>query len=781
MAKREIKHSRKVIEESKKSTKQIEMKQLKDFPIWLVSSIFLLTTIIFFWEQLIGSTFFWEDFVEQVYPIQTFAAQAFSNWEIPFWNPYTFCGMPFFADLQVGFLYPLNRLTFLFLDSSGHLSVWGLQFIIILHFFIAQLSMYHLMKYLKISSIGSIIGSISYAFSLSLVLHVIHPMMVYHLAWFPLVILFFLRGITETKIKYGIISGLIFGISMLAGHPQTILYQALFLGLLLIWYVIADIRKNGFKAKQSIKSIVAGLLPFIISVCIFSVQYLPSQDLANYSKRADATYEAATEGSLEFEQIYTSLVPKLFGFTDGADDKSVPYHLDNQPYYYYWDTAFYFGLTALLLGLIAIVGGYKNRLTAFLIFISIFGFLFALGDNFVLFKIFFNLPFFGLLRIPARIMFFAVLAFSILAGFGFDAIIKNTPLPLSRGDKTGKKFLTKIIIGSSVPLLFSILIASGTLLKALDTPEQYLSNIQSFGTIALVFILCIIVVLFLMYKGILKPIAAGVILIILTFIDLYTQGASFNSSPNNPENSYKIDKQLKDLFVAKDKNDLFRVSMRHYNPSYMAMMRNQGLIDKIMLVEGYNQLVFNHIPPPTDVKNIHDLYNVKYELSFNQDTRQFSFVERQGYFSRAWMTYNTIISTPEQIKYVMQNNSEIDYSNTVVIEEKIDLNTTGFDSSSSGKVNIINFKNNGLSCDVQTPKKGILVFSEIWYPDWAIYVDGVKSKLLKANYSFCAVEIPNGSHKVELKYESDKFTLGLYLMLASICLSVAGLILLRKE
>lgn len=772
MAKKETKHSKKTLEETKKTVaKQTQKTELKNFPFWVTLIIFIITTAIFFWDQLIGSTFFWEDFVEQFYPIQTFAAQSFANWQIPFWNPYTFCGMPFFSDLQVGFLYPLNRLTMLFIDTNGQLSVWGLQFIIILHFLIAQLNMNYLMKYLKVSSIGSIIASISFAFSLSMVLHVIHPMMVYHLAWFPLVILFFLKAITENKIKFGIISGLIFGISMLAGHPQTILYQALFLGLLFIWYIIADIRKNGFKSKESTKSIISGILPFIISVCIFSVQYLPSQDLANYSKRAEASYEAATEGSLEFKQIYTSLAPKLFGFTDGSGDKSVPYHLDNHPYYYYWDTAFYFGLVALILGLLAIITGFKNRMSAFLIFISIFGFLFALGDNFVLFKIFYNLPFFGLLRIPARIMFYTVIAFSILAGFGFDTILKNI---------SNKKFITKIIIASSLPLLFSILIASGTLLKAIDSPEQYLSNIQSFGTFALVFILCIIATVFLMHKGILKPIAAGVILIILTFMDLYIQGASFNSSPNNPENSYKIDKQLKDLFVARDNNNLFRVSMRHYNPSYMAMMRNQGMIHKIMLVEGYNQLVFNHIPPPTDVKTIHDLYNVKYEISFNPETQQFGFVERQGYYPRAWMTYNTIISSPEKIKNTMQNNG-IDYSRTVVLEENINLNSTIYDSTTTGKVKITDFQNNALSCNVNTPRNGILIFSEIWYPDWKVYIDGKKSKLLKANYSFCAVQVPKGNHRVELKYESDKFITGLYIMLGAISLSIIGLILLRKE
>jgi len=770
MAKKAIKKTQKAVAQTKKvRAKDKKHPEIKNFPLWIAAVIFIITTTLFFWEQLAGNSFFWEDFVEQVYPIQTFAAQAFSNGEIPFWNPYTFCGMPFFADLQVGFFYPLNRLTALFIDSSGHLSVWGLQFIIILHFFIAQLCMYFLMRYLKVSSIGSILASISFAFSFAMVLHVIHPMMVYHLAWFPLIFMFFIRGISEFKIKYGIIAGLIFGISMLAGHPQTILYEALFLGLFFAWYLISGFRKGDLKANNIIKFLAAGIIPFIISVCIFSIQYLPSQDLADLSKRAESSYELATEGSLKFKQVYTSVVPKLFGFFDGTEDKSVPFHLDKAPYYYYWDTGFYFGIAALILGLIGIIYGYQNRLTAFLIFISVFGFLFALGDNFFLFKIFYNLPFFGLLRIPARIMFYVVIAFSILAGFGFDFLWQSL------------KGMNNILIAFALPLLLAILIAAGVLPGAIDTPEQLMESIQSYGTVALIFVLCIFVITILMNKGILKPIAAGVIMLILTFTDLYIQGESFNRSLKNPENSYKLDNQMKELFTPDDDNNLFRVSMRHYNPGYMAMMRNQGMLDKIMLVEGYNQLVFNHIPPPCDVKNIHDLYNVKYELAFDQNSRQFSFVERQSYFPKAWMVYNAVISTPDEVKSFMETNKNIDYSNTVVLDEPVDINPTESGVKPDNKVRITDYSNNNISCEVETGETGILVFSEIWYPDWKVYIDGEEAKLLKADYSFRAVAVSKGMHTVEMKYESSKFTAGVWLSIIVMFLSIVGLIILKKE
>jgi len=181
----------------KVTTKQESLKaiQIKKIPIYFPIGFFLLTTMIFFWGQLSGSTFFWEDFAEYVFPIQSFAARESAGGSIPFWNPYIFSGMPFLADLQTGFFYPFNRLLNFFVNSNGELSIWGLQFITIIHFFIAQLSFYFLIIYYKKSQLSAIVGSVSYAFSAIMVFHVIHPMMIYHLAWFPLVLLFFDKGI----------------------------------------------------------------------------------------------------------------------------------------------------------------------------------------------------------------------------------------------------------------------------------------------------------------------------------------------------------------------------------------------------------------------------------------------------------------------------------------------------------------------------------------------------------------------------------------------------------
>ena len=68
--------------------------------------------------------------------------------------------------------------------------------------------------------------------------------------------------------------------------------------------------------------IVAGALPVIIAVGIFLIQYLPTNELAGQPQRSEITYEKATEGSLQFKNGYTAIVPGIFGRVTG--DKNTP-------------------------------------------------------------------------------------------------------------------------------------------------------------------------------------------------------------------------------------------------------------------------------------------------------------------------------------------------------------------------------------------------------------------------------------------------------------------------
>jgi hypothetical protein len=761
-------------DQKKKTSTTNVINEIRDLPWWIISIVFSLTTVIFFWDQLFGDSYFWEDFAEYVFPTQTFAAREFAKGSIPFWNPYTFLGMPFLADLQVGFFYPLNRLLSLFVADSGRLPIEAVQFITILHFFIAQITMYSFARYFKISSWGSVLSAISYGFSMILVCHVIHPMMLSHLAWLPLVIMLFMKGIEKGHIRSTIWSGIILGISMLSGHPQTLLYEGLLLLIIFIWVFKPS---TDYKSWHSIlKCLIAGALPIIIAAGIFAVQYLPSQILAENSQREEIIYEKATEGSLQFSQITSAIVPNIFGKVTGDRSLQPTFYLTfrgaNQ-IHFYWETAFYFGVGALILGLFALTFIIKNRIGALFTFIASFGFLYALGENFILFDIFSNLPLFSDFRNPGRIMFYVVLAFSILSGFGFDYLWKQ---------KKSKKAINRLVIVSAVPLIIAILTASGFLPSAFGASEVISSEIIGYGMVSLFFILAVFTFSFAVIQNYLNPIAGAAALAILLFIDLNIAGGDFNKSPNNPEDVYNLNPQLKETLKPNPPEDIFRVSMRLYNPSFMAMNRNQGMMDKIMLIEGYNPLILQKVLPPApnidlerSRRQVHDLYNVKYDIAIDPQQGGATFVEHPDRFPRAWLVDNVRVMTSKEIENELKSDY-IDFSNIVFLEsEPVFQKSSSFTGSKF--VKCLEYQNNYFKYQVNTDTNSILVFSEIFYPEWDAYIDGNETEIIRANYSFRAVAVPAGKHTVEIKYESSSFKTGLVISIISLVIAVVLLIL----
>ena len=765
--------------------------QMKDLPIWSVIPVFILSTVIFFWSSLFGNTFFWEDFVRFVYPVQSFAAKSISQGVIPFWNPYSFGGMPFLADLQTGFFYPFNRALSWFLDSNGNLPIVALQFMIILHYFISQVNFYLLGKKLKISSFGSMIGAISYSFSLMMVCHAIHPMIVEHLAWLPLVALFLIKAIDESRFKYGLWGGLVFGMSMLSGHPQFTLYESLLLGFVLIWRIIIKIKNsksdtpstksdsssksgNNDKSKLYIKpaiSIVSALLIFGIGAGIFCIQYFPANELAKLSQRNEMSYQKASEGSLQFRQIFTSVAPKAFGYRDGSGKEDVQFYLPGAQAHYYWETAFYFGIVALILGLFAIIAGFRDSTVKFFGIISIFGFLFALGSNGFLFDVFFGLPLFNSFRNPARMMFMVIFAFSILSGIGFDLLWKNLK---------DKKTSLKLVIALALPLFLAILIASNSISA---TPAEYASQVASYGSNALIIVMLAFALAFMVNKKFVPAYIGGALLIILTFIDLNIAGSSFNQSEVNPEDTYKgifkENPQLHALLTPNPPSNLFRVNMRLYDQNGRTIAKpmedNQGMLDKIMLVEGYNPLILQRVNPPIkDISKIVDLKNVKYQMGIDSVHRSLTFLEKKDYYPRAWMVSKANILKSDEVENNMKSN-DYNYRREVIIEENPEYTLSNSLDSLPDPI-CKAYENNKMIFESNTSQNAVMVFSEIWYPAWKAYVDGKPAKILRADYCFRAVSVPAGKHSVELIYESDTYASGKTITLAVLIFSLLGLI-----
>jgi hypothetical protein len=72
---------------------------------------------------------------------------------------------------------------------------------------------------------------------------------------------------------------------------------------------------------------------------------------------------------------------------------------------------------------------------------------------------------------------------------------------------------------------------------------------------------------------------------------------------------------------------------------------------------------------------------------------------------------------------------------------------------------------------------GFWVWDESFTPGWHAWVDGKPAAVFRAYGLFMSVEVPQGSHRVDFRYEPSTFRLGLFLSLIS--LAMAGTLLVK--
>src|ERR1051326_1606754 len=109
------------------SSKPVKPQPRPNLPVkdWHAGLTSALLVAFLFRDILLQKAFFWEDFIYQYYPFRNFAAVSMNNGQLPLWNPFTFNGMPFQADIQTAVFYLPNLLLTLFV-SSGRLPFYWL-------------------------------------------------------------------------------------------------------------------------------------------------------------------------------------------------------------------------------------------------------------------------------------------------------------------------------------------------------------------------------------------------------------------------------------------------------------------------------------------------------------------------------------------------------------------------------------------------------------------------------------------------------------------------------
>ena len=384
----------------------------KIIPILFIGAI--LVTLFFKSIFFTRNTFFQRDTLLLFHPWMNFSKELLKNGEIPLWNPFTNCGMPFLANFQSGVFYPLNIFFYLLSFVSAY------KIYIFVHFLLTFLFMFLLLKDFELPDSACLGGSLIWTFSGTLITRVEFFSVLGTTIWLPLNFLL-LRKSMYSK-KYIAFLCITLPIQLLAGHPQEFFYSLLFLIGYTVFYSID---------KKSLKPIFIFISVILMAFLLSAIQLLPSIELILNSRRVSIDInQAKIEGMDYDESTYLSL--KL------SDLKNIIY-----PFYYkeevvkkalkekilyiphLWIKCHHIGIIGFICGIIGLFF-VKKKIKWYLILAILFATMFSLGGN---------LPFYNLvyrfflpsrfIRHPATVIYISIFCFSIFSAFGISYLKKD--------------------------------------------------------------------------------------------------------------------------------------------------------------------------------------------------------------------------------------------------------------------------------------------------------------------------------------------------------------------
>src|ERR1700690_4231693 len=275
-------------------------------------------------------TFVVRDYGFFAYPLAHFQQECFRHGELPLWDPYNNCGVPFLAQWNTMPLYPPS-LIYLLLPLP-----WSLSFFCLLHLWFAGFGMYFLARRWTGSSFAAAFGGTAFAFNGLTLNLLIWPSHIATLSWAPWVVLAVELAWREGGQKI-ILAALMGALQMLAGGPEII-------GL--TWFFLLATWIQQFVTGAPPRVPMCWRFPLVITLVISlaAAQLLPFLDLAAHSQRgagyADLRWSMPGWGWANF------LVPMMSGST--ATEGVFFQHGQN------WTSSYYLGLGTLWLALLAI-------------------------------------------------------------------------------------------------------------------------------------------------------------------------------------------------------------------------------------------------------------------------------------------------------------------------------------------------------------------------------------------------------------------------------------------
>lgn len=710
------------------------------------------------------------DVVSLIFPEQMLVVDLIKRGMWPLWNSYILGGTPLMANLQAAAFSPTNFLYLMF----EKLTAWSIQ--IMLQHWLAGVGMYVLMRHWRVSKAGSTFSAVAYAFCGFNMIFSQWNGHTLSAAFIPWAVCYLDKYLKKGRYHEGVILCLVLAGQFMAGYPQTSLYTILTLGL----YVTVD---GWGRFRQKIGAYM-GLTGFaFVTVGLTCVQWWPAGELWGLSQRG---YEVIPKewAFIPWEKLVTIVAADYFGNHATQNYWGPQNYLSN---------SLYVGVVCLVMALVGLkmIRGRREGWFLIILTVGVLGFCLPTPWAALIWKK-------GILGMQSAYQDRMAVVFNFglagLAGFGVERYLKEG----------------KVNLGWALGVVGVI---SALLVWVLQI------KINSVAARNLIWPLAVAIgVSGVLWAGRRRSSLRNIILVAvfgLMVAELYRFWWKYTPFSKR---DYVFPKTPVIEYLMSQKG-LFRVTGREALPD------NLRIFYRIESLEGYETIhpleiselvgvinnpgaagpsVSRYVLVDNETHPALGMANVKYYLALKRnklgepdaegeaperlmDERFVKVFEDKTVLifedikamERAAMFYDWEVSKNKTETLRALGQKDFLFKKKIIIEEGVHLNKVA-GREVKNMVRYLNYDELSSVLEVETAEEGLLFVSQEYYPGWKVWIDGKETKILRANHAFCAIKVPIGEHKVELRYQPESFKYGMGVTLGALGIMGMGLVGKRR-
>jgi len=649
------------------------------------------------------------------YPWFVLWRDALAAGEFPFWNPYSFSGIPAFATLQAGYGYPLHWLL------TPLAPILAINWLIGLHVLIAGLGTAWTAGRLGATREGQVLAGLAYALGSATVARMWagHLSFLEANAWLPLATGL---AIDISGRRRVVLLALVVALMTLAGQPEIVIFSLWWLPL---WAGFAALQSGRREAVLAVSRVAVAML---LGGGLAAFQMLPVLEVLGISNRqARMEWDFRTAASLPPWHLLELFGPLSFGDPRGGYWPG--------PHYEWHERLLYVGIVPLL------AAGFLAGSWRWLCWgAAVVAVAFAFGGYAPWYPLVELLPGYADLRIPSKHLVLAALALALAAGLGLERL-------------HGKRAAgATIVLAAVVAVLGSTMDLWVPALAALTGGSELLTSqarrALAGSTSAGVLVAVIVLVLAAIAMRLPPKLPRRAILVALAAVELILVLQPFRLRPADPAQ-----------IVAES------AVLRSYRRAALIgegapVLANYGPVTRVQQPGGYVSLFSGEYMTLVTGRS-----NAKVEIELQRDAVPFLYllgyeavIDRRGgrdsvlelSAPRAWVARCSWPGGAREVRESSFPRQECVTRRTASVREA---------PVDPGPARIVAEGNNWLTVEVEGP--GWLVTTRPWYPGWSAQAGGAVLPVEPVDGALVGVALPAGQHTVTIGYRPAGLDFGL--------------------